>query len=188
MFREDIMPLIPENIIAMGNVDPSSQFRNGTPESVKARTIEIMEKVGSFKNYVPSSGCDIPPMSPWENILAFFVDTLGWSRQKASLLCCIFVLVASIPCVLGYNVLSNVHIIGARDVLDSEDFIVSNLLLPIGSLVYLLFCVTKWGWGWDNYEKECNTGEGWKMPRALKPFFQFVLPILILVILVQGLR
>ena len=69
---EDIMPLIPENIIAMGNVDPSSQFRNGTPESVKARTIEIMEKVGSFKNYLPSSGCDIPPMSPWENILAFF--------------------------------------------------------------------------------------------------------------------
>ena len=69
---EDIMPLIPENIIAMGNVDPSSQFRNGTPESVKARTIEIMDKVGSFKNYVPSSGCDIPPMSPWENILAFF--------------------------------------------------------------------------------------------------------------------
>ena len=124
----------------------------------------------------------------FEGILACVMELFHLERKKASIMCCIAIFVLSIPCVLGYNVLSNVHIIGARDVLDSEDFIVSNLLLPIGSLVYLLFCVTKWGWGWDNYEKECNTGEGWKMPRALKPFFQFVLPILILVILVQGLR
>lgn len=68
----DMMPHIPENIIAMGNVDPSSQFRNGTPESVKAKTIEVLKACGSYKNYVPSSGCDIPPMSPWENIQAFF--------------------------------------------------------------------------------------------------------------------
>ena len=73
--------------------------------------------------------------------------------------------------------------------LDSEDFLVSNLLLPIGSLIYLLFCVTKWGWGADNYFEEANTGvKGIKMkPKWLKPYFQFILPILILIILVQGL-
>ena len=79
------------------------------------------------------------------------------------------------------------HFIGARDVLDSEDFIVSNLLLPGGALVYLLFCVTKWGWGFDRYLEEVNKGEGIKMPVFLKPYFQFVLPVLILVILIRGL-
>ncbi|MBR2562606.1 MAG: uroporphyrinogen decarboxylase family protein [Eubacterium sp.] len=68
----EMMPKVPENIIAMGNVDPASQFRNGTPESVKAATIGLMEKCAQYKNFVPSSGCDIPPMSPWENIQAFF--------------------------------------------------------------------------------------------------------------------
>lgn len=68
----EMMPKVPENIIAMGNVDPASQFRNGTPESVKAATISLMEKCAQYKNFVPSSGCDIPPMSPWENIQAFF--------------------------------------------------------------------------------------------------------------------
>ena len=81
----------------------------------------------------------------------------------------------------------NLQLIGGRDVLDSEDFIVSNLLLPIGSLVYLLFCVTKWGWGFDNYLEEVNTGKGIKIARRLKPYFQFILPILILFILIQGL-
>ena len=71
--------------------------------------------------------------------------------------------------------------------LDGEDFIVSNLLLPIGSLIYLLFCVTKWGWGFDKYLEEANAGKGICLPRALKPLLQFVLPILIVVIIVQGL-
>lgn len=74
----------------------------------------------------------------------------------------VIVFVLSIPCVLGYNIWSDVHIIGARDVLDSEDFIVSNLLLPGGALVYLLFCVTKFGWGFDNYIAEVNKGSGLK--------------------------
>jgi NSS family neurotransmitter:Na+ symporter len=82
---------------------------------------------------------------------------------------------------------SDLHLIGGRDVLDSEDFLVSNLLLPLGSLIYLLFCVTKWGWGFDNYIEEVNTGSGLKMSRKLKPYFQFVLPVLILIILIQGL-
>ena len=123
----------------------------------------------------------------FENIMSFCMDMFGWSRKKAALINCIIILIASLPCVLGYNVWSNLHIIGARDVLDSEDFLVSNLLLPIGSLIYLLFCVTKWGWGADNYFGEANTGVGIKMKKWLKPYFQFILPILILIILVQGL-
>ena len=74
-----------------------------------------------------------------------------------------------------------------RGVLDSEDFLVSNILLPVGALIYLLFCVTKWGWGFDNYLAEANKGKGLKLPRFLKPFFMFVIPVLILIILVQGL-
>ncbi len=123
----------------------------------------------------------------FENIMSFCMDMFGWSRKKAALINCIIILIASLPCVLGYNVWSSLHIIGARDVLDSEDFLVSNLLLPIGSLIYLLFCVTKWGWGADNYFEEVNTGSGMKMKKWLKPYFQFILPILILIILVQGL-
>ena len=123
----------------------------------------------------------------FENIMSFCMDMFGWSRKKSAFINCIIILIASMPCVLGYNVLSNLHIIGGRDVLDSEDFIVSNLLLPIGSLIYLLFCVTKWGWGFDKYIDEANTGKGLKMSKKLKPYFQFILPILILIILIQGL-
>ena len=123
----------------------------------------------------------------FENLMSFCMDTLGWNRKKAATINCVFILIASMPCVLGYNVWSNLHLIGARDVLDSEDFLVSNLLLPLGSLIYLLFCVTKWGWGSENYQKEANTGKGLKIAGRMKPFFQFVLPILILVLLLQGL-
>ena len=130
-------------------------------------------------------------LAVFENIMASCIDTFGWTRKKATLLCCVFILVASMPCVLGYNqwyfseVLPNAP--GGGQILDIEDFLVSNLLLPLGSLVYLLFCVTKWGWGFDKYLAEANTGSGLKMSRAFKPYFQFVLPVLILVILIQGL-
>ena len=123
----------------------------------------------------------------FENIMSFCMDMFGWSRNKAALINCIVSLIASLPCVLGYNVWSNLHLIGGRDVLDSEDFIVSNLLLPIGSLIYLLFCVTKWGWGFEKYCEEANTGDGIKISKKLKPYFQFILPILIVFILIQGL-
>jgi len=123
----------------------------------------------------------------FENLQANCIDNFGWSRRKAAVLNCIFIFAASLPCVLGYNVWSGLRLIGGRDVLDSEDFLVSNLLLPLGSLVYLLFCVSKSGWGYDGYLEEANAGEGLKMPRRLKPYFQFVLPVLILIILIQGL-
>lgn len=123
----------------------------------------------------------------FENIMSFCMDMFGCGRGTAAIVNGLIILVASIPCVLGYNVWSSLHIIGGRDVLDSEDFIVSNLLLPIGSLVYLLFCVTKWGWGFDKYIEEANTGQGLKISKRLKPYFQFILPLLILFILIQGL-
>lgn len=123
----------------------------------------------------------------FENLIACAMDNFGWTRKKSVLVNLVIVFLFSIPCVLGYNVLSGMHFIGGRDVLDSEDFLVSNLLLPGGALVYLLFCVTRFGWGFDNYIKEVNKGSGMKMPRWMKPYFQFILPVLILVILIRGL-
>ena len=97
-------------------------------------------------------------------------------------------LLASVPCILGFNLWSGVQPMGpGSTVLDAEDFLVSNLLLPIGSLIYLLFCVTRWGWGFDNYLTEANTGKGLRLPRWFKPYFSVVLPLLIVFILVQGL-
>jgi len=123
----------------------------------------------------------------FQNLLASCGDMFGWDLKKASVINCIFILIASMPCVLGYNLWDTLQIIGSRNVLDTEDFIVSNLLLPIGSLVYLLFCVSKWGWGFDKYLEEVNTGDGLKMPRQLKGYFQYVIPVLIVIILIQGL-
>ena len=122
----------------------------------------------------------------FQNLMAACEENFGWSKKKTAIINCIFMLIASLPCVLGFNVLSNVTL-GGKNILDIEDFIVSNILLPVGSLTYLMFCVTRFGWGYDNYLEECNTGKGMKMPKWLKPYFQFVLPILILVILVTGL-
>ena len=126
-------------------------------------------------------------LAVFENILAICMDTFGWSRKKATVINGLLLLVLSLPCVFGYNIWSNVHLIGGRDILDTEDFLVSSLLLPIGSLVYLLFCVTKWGWGFDKYLAEANRGTGMKFSPKLKLYFQWSLPILILIILIQGL-
>ncbi|MGN0776698.1 MAG: sodium-dependent transporter [Candidatus Ventricola sp.] len=126
-------------------------------------------------------------ISVFENLISNCIDMFGWNRKKAVIVNCVFILLASMPCLLGYNVLSDLHLIGGRDVLDTEDFLVSNLLLPLGSLVYLLFCTTRWGWGFDSYLAEANAGEGLKLSPKLKPFFQFVLPVLILVIFFSGL-
>ena len=123
----------------------------------------------------------------FENLIAGCIDNFGWSRKKAVLFNGIFILIASLPCVFGYNIWSNLHLIGGRDVLDTEDFLVSNILLPGGSLVYLLFCVSRRGWGFDNYLEEVNRGKGMKMSGKLKWYFMTLLPILILIILVQGL-
>ena len=124
---------------------------------------------------------------PGEAVRICALDTFGWERKKAVVINGILLAILSLPCVFGYNIWSDFHPLLGKDVLDSEDFLVSNLLLPIGSLVYLLFCVTKWGWGFDKYLAEANRGQGMKFSPKLKPYFQWVLPILIVIILVQGL-
>ena len=126
-------------------------------------------------------------LAVFENILAVCMDTFGISRKKAVLINGVLLALLSLPCVFGYNIWSDFHPILGKDVLDSEDFLVSNLLLPIGSLVYLLFCVSKWGWGFDKYVAEANKGKGLKFAKWLKPYFQFILPALIVVIFLQGL-
>ena len=123
----------------------------------------------------------------FENIMSSCMDNFGWSRKKAALINGIIILVASIPCVLGYNVWSNIHPIGGRDILDSEDFIVSNILLPLGSLVYLLFCVTRYGWGFEKYREEANIGKGLKVAAWMKWYFLLGLPVLILAIFIIGI-
>lgn len=121
----------------------------------------------------------------FENIISFCIDMFGISRKKSVVINAVIILIASLPCVFGFNIWSGFELFG-QNVLGMEDFLVSNILLPVGSLIYLLFCVTKFGWGFDNYLTECNTGKGMKFSRFLKPYFQFVLPILVLIVLVQG--
>ena len=126
-------------------------------------------------------------LAVFENIIAICMDTFGWERRKAVVINGLLLAVLSLPCVFGYNIWSSFHPLPGKDVLDSEDFLVSSLLLPIGSLVYLLLCVTRWGWGFDKYLAEANEGQGLKFSPKLKVYFQWILPILILIILIQGL-
>lgn len=127
----------------------------------------------------------------FENIVSCIMELTGWSRAKTSLIGCVSMLVLALPCVLGFNVLSWIKPFGAENaavtnIMDFEDFLVSNLLLPLGALVYLLFCVTKKGWGFENYLAEVNTGAGIKIGRWIKPYVTYILPVVIVVLLVLG--
>ncbi|WP_034446281.1 sodium-dependent transporter [Butyrivibrio sp. AE2032] len=122
----------------------------------------------------------------FENLVAGAVDNFHWDRKNSVVVNCIFMLFASLPCVLGYNKWSGVLFFGGRNVLDFEDFIVSNIILPVGSLIFVLFCTHKFGWGFDNYFDEVNKGKGFKLHRWTKTYLAFVLPILILIIAING--
>jgi len=126
-------------------------------------------------------------LAVFENIISMVSELTGWDRKKTCLICCIGLIILGLPCVLGYNVWSDLHIIGARDVLDSEDFIVSNLLLPIGSLMFVLFCTTRYGWGWDKFVEEANEGVGLKVAKWMRPYCTFVLPCFVLIIFLVGI-
>ncbi len=124
----------------------------------------------------------------FENILTCCVEKFNITRKKAVLINIIIISVLSLPCVLGFNILSSLHPLGGEStILDFEDFLVSNLILPAGSLMYLFFCISKRGWGFDNYLKEANTGVGPKIPRWIKPYYKYVMPIIMLILLVQGI-
>ncbi|MDY6397984.1 MAG: sodium-dependent transporter [Treponema sp.] len=122
----------------------------------------------------------------FENIIAFAMDRNGWSRKKAVIVNIVLVLVLSIPCTLGFNVWSNIVIPKIGNIQDIEDFIVSNNLLPLGSLVYLVFCTSRYGWGFDNFIQEANTGSGIKFPHALKFYVSCILPMIAIVIWAVG--
>ena len=122
----------------------------------------------------------------FQNIIASCTENFKWSKKKAVLINFAIIFFGSIPTVLGYNLLEG-FLIGGKDVLDFEDFIVSSILLPIGSLVFLLFTVSNSGWGFKKYLEECNTGRGFKMRKWMLPYLKYVLPILIIVIFVTGL-
>lgn len=123
----------------------------------------------------------------FENIIGFSMDQWGWTRTKASTVNVLLLLVLSLPCALGFNVLSGVQFPGIGDIQALEDFIVSNNLLPIGSLIYVLFCTSRYGWGWKNFLKEADTGEkGARFPAWTYYWVKFGIPALIVVILVMG--
>ena len=123
----------------------------------------------------------------FENILACSMDLWKWSRNKAVAVNLIAIIVLSVPCVLGFNVLSGIQPLGpGSGILDLEDFLVSNNLLPLGSVVYLVFCVTRYGWGWENFLAEADTGKGLRFPKWLRGYMTWVLPVIILGIYLKG--
>lgn len=122
----------------------------------------------------------------FENIVAFAMDC-GWSRKKAVLVNFFAILILSLPCALGFNILSFLQPIGdGSTIQDLEDFIVSSNLLPLGSLLYLLFCTSRYGWGWKNFLGEANTGKGFKFPTWIRGYVSYILPLIVIFIFFQG--
>lgn len=122
----------------------------------------------------------------FENIVACTIDLTNWSRRKAVLANILPMILLSLPAVLGMNVWSGIQILG-RSIMDAEDFLVSNNLLPLGALGYLLFCTRRSGWGWGRFVEEANTGRGMKFPSWLRFYCMYILPILLIVFWLTGL-
>ena len=127
-------------------------------------------------------------LAVFENILACCMDLFGWSRKKACLVNCILMLVLALPCALGFNLLSGIHPLGGTtNFMDLEDFLVSNILLPLGSMIFVLFAVSKKGWGWKNFLKEANEGKGLKVKPWMRGYMTYVLPLIILALFLIGI-
>lgn len=123
----------------------------------------------------------------FENIISFAMDLTGCSRKKAVIVNLFVIIILSLPCVLGFNVLSGIKPLGTGStILDFEDFLVSNNLLPLGSLVYLLFCTNRYGWGWKNFCAEADSGQGLKFPKWARLYVSYILPLIVLFIFIQG--
>ena len=123
----------------------------------------------------------------FENIISFSLDLFGFTRKKAVLINIAAIILLSMPCVLGFNLWSSFAPLGAgTTVQDLEDFIVSNTLLPLGSLVYLLFCTSRYGWGWKNFIAEADAGKGLKFPKWSRIYVSYILPLIILFIFIMG--
>ena len=127
-------------------------------------------------------------LAVFENLVSCTVDLFGWGRKKACLLNGIALFLLSIPCVLGFNVWKAFEPMGrGSNVMDMEDFIVSNLILPLGSLIFVLFCTTRYGWGWKNFVAEANEGRGIKVANRMRGYMTFVLPVILIVIFLVGI-
>ena len=126
-------------------------------------------------------------LAVFENIISCGMELTGWSRKKSSFINAIAIILLSVPCVLGYNLWSSdIFAVFGGAVLDFEDFLVSNLFLPLGSLVYLLFCTSRYGWGWKNFLAEANAGQGLKFPAAVRIYVTYILPFIVLCVLAVG--
>lgn len=124
----------------------------------------------------------------FENIISCCMDVFGWSRKKTCLINVGLMILLSLPCVLGFNVLSGIQPLGSGStILDLEDFLVSNIILPLGSLVYLLFCTCRYGWGFQSYLEETNTGSGPKIPSWMKVYLKYILPLILIFLFLQGI-
>lgn len=127
-------------------------------------------------------------LAVFENIIACTCDVFGWSKKKSCLINGILMFFLSLPCILGFNVLAGFTPFGeGTGVLDLEDFIVSNILLPLGSLTFVIFCVCRYGWGWDKFVAEANEGKGLKVAKWMRPYMTFVLPVIIVALFVLGI-
>ena len=123
----------------------------------------------------------------FQNILSFAQDLWGWSLKESIVFNAVVITLLSLPCALGFNVWSFIQPLGVGTTIqDLEDFIVSNNILPLGSLVYLLFCVSRYGWGWDNFIREANTGKGMKFPTFIRNYMLWVIPIVVAIIYLKG--
>lgn len=127
-------------------------------------------------------------LAVFEQLLSCTMELWGWSRKKACIINGVAMFVLSLPCILGFNVWKDLAPLGeGTNIMDLEDFIVSNLLLPIGSLIFVLFCTTRYGWGWKKFLEEANEGKGLKVAKWMRPYMTFVLPVIIIVIFLIGL-
>lgn len=123
----------------------------------------------------------------FENILSYAIDMWGWSRKKAVAVNLVLMIILSMPAVLGFSAWSGIQPLGSgSNIMDLEDFIVSNNILPLGSVVYVMFCVSRYGWGFEGFLKEVNTGSGFKFPKAARLYMQFVIPVVIVGIYLKG--
>ncbi len=126
-------------------------------------------------------------LAVFENIVSCITELTNWSRKKTCLICCIGIFLLSLPCLLGYNAWSNIHPLPGHDIQETEDFLVSNIMLPLGSLIFVIFCTTRYGWGFQNFLKEANEGKGMKFPRWMRSYVTYVLPVIVTIIFVAGM-
>ena len=123
----------------------------------------------------------------FENIIAYWIDNHGWTRRKAAWVNAVLIIIGSLPCILGFNILSGFQPFGPSTcVLDLEDFIISNTIMPLGSLLFVIFCTSRYGWGWDKFIKEANTGDGLKFPSKVRFYVAYILPLIIIAIFIKG--